>query len=105
MKTSKYVPSVCKGDNPQWAGHIILKELDFDTKCDIMEKVEGLTGIKQVRELVKSTKDLYLEVSLKHVSGEECKSFQDISETQALHGVLKDVAMYILLDREDLGNG
>lgn len=119
MKSVKFIPSVCKGENPQWSGYIELRPHTFEEKFEWMEalglsfKDDGtietadlgkVNSIKAIRTLVKLSQKHYLSCELKHVSGAEVKSFDDAQYVEELHPVLPEVANF-LMSGIKLGNG
>lgn len=117
MKTIKIVPTVCKGDDATWEGSVTLRLPTFDEKFDYVERlqvtvkddgtVEGdqVQKLKSVREMVKISKDHYIEVALKSkATGEDVKSFDDMQYVEELHGTLVEIAG-MLLNGFKVGNG
>jgi hypothetical protein len=117
MKTIKIVPTVCKGEDATWEGSVTLRMPTFDEKFDYLEKlqvsvsedgtVEGSQNqkLKSIREMVRLSKEHYLEVDLKSkVSKEEIKSFDDMQYVEELHGALVEIAG-MMLNGFKVGNG
>jgi hypothetical protein len=111
MKTYKFVPDCCQGDDASFEGHVIIKKPNYDERCEMWEQVGDLTHennieqMKKMRVAVGLSKAFYVEVDLKHKeTGEEFKSFDDMHAESELHEVLTDVALK-LLHRFKLGNG
>lgn len=117
MKTTKIVPTVCKGDNAAWEGFVVLRLPTFDEKFEYLERmqvnvkedgtVEGNTNQKlhTVREMVKMSQSHYVEVSLKNKkTGEEVKSFDDMQYVEDLHGAMVEIAG-MMLNGFKVGNG
>ena len=105
MKSFKYIPESIKSEKSSWEGHVLLKEVDFDSKCKVLEEIEDLKTLGQVRYLVKASKDFYLEVCLKKKDGsEEVKSFEEMTQTSSLHRALSDCAHQLFLRMDDSGN-
>lgn len=117
MKTIKIVPTVCKGDDATWEGSVTLRMPTFDEKFDYLEKiqisvnedgtVEGSQNqkLKSIREMVKLSKDHYMEIDLKSKSTkEEIKSFDDMQYVDELHSALVEIAG-MMLNGFKLGNG
>ena len=117
MKTIKIVPTVCKGDNATWEGSVTLRMPTFDEKFDYLEKiqisvnedgtVEGSQNqkLKSIREMVKLSKDHYIEIDLKSkATKEEIKSFDEMQYVDDLHGALVEIAG-MMLNGFKLGNG
>lgn len=118
MKTVKYVPEICKGENPKFSGEVELRLPTFDEKYEYAEKsniqfndkgeVETTNKLAQValiRQFVKVSQAHYISVSLKKIAtGEEFKSFEDMSYESDLHETLIEIATQIV-NGFKLGNG
>ena len=116
MKTAKIVPSVCKSEGAVWEGSVTLRLPTFDEKFDYIEKMQvhvkdgeaeasNLSNLRAIREMVRISKDHYVEVSLVNKeTKEEIKSFDDLQCCDELHSVLVEVAT-TLLNGVKVGNG
>lgn len=112
MKTFKYVPDVCKGDDALWQGSVTLKMPTFDEKCEIIESIDFKTGEQSVKEnialtrqLVKISERFYAEVDLSMKDGSaSAKSYQDMQEEHQLHGALVAIGS-LIFEKINLGNG
>lgn len=110
MKTVKYIPEGCKGENPKFSGSVELSPISFDQKFEYLETlgidvdddgavVTGKTGqkLKAVRQLVKASEKHYVSVSLKKLSsGEEITSFEQMSHDDECHLMLIEIANYVI---------
>lgn len=117
MKSVKYVPSQCKGDAPEFSGEVEIRLPTFDEKyeyfeasgVEVNEKGEmdiksTMTKIKLMRGIVKMSAKHYLSVSLKkNATGEEYKSFEDMSVDPDCHPIMIEVGTQ-LLNGFKLGN-
>lgn len=107
----KYVPECCKGDNPSFSGEVELRFPTFDEKYELLESsgveigdsgevdVGGKTKAKfaLIRKMVSISKPFYVTVALKNLeSGEELKSFEDLSADPDAHEILIEIAGRIL---------
>lgn len=118
MKTVKYVPSVCKGDNPTFSGFIELRLPTFDEKYEYLEtsgisvgesgEINSGNTISQmavIRKFVKQSAKHYQSVSLKKIATEEAfESFDDMQYDSDCHQILIEVATQ-LINGFKLGNG
>lgn len=110
MKTINYVPSVCKGDSPEWEGVITLRAPTFDEKYEYLEKLadldvtpdgvvmsNALERVKSIRKLVAMSAKHYLSIGLKRKSdGFEVKTFEDMQYEDELHGVMAEVGSLLV---------
>lgn len=110
MKTKTFIPSACTGDEATFEGSIELRFPSFDEKFDYLEgmnvQVEddgsvGMGGtsdrLKMMRKMVAMSAKHYVSVSLKNKSsGEEFKSFEDMTADGDCHGILIEVASKLL---------
>lgn len=112
MKTVKYVPSVCKGENPSFEGSVTLRMPTFDERMDYLESLtEGdfeidesgkmnrvkSQNMKSIRQMVKNSQKHYQAVEIKNKStGEEYKSFEDLTSDGETHLILIEVASFII---------
>lgn len=117
MKTVKYIPEGCKGEKPEFAGSVELIPVTFDEKFSYLEEL-GLDvdengalvkntskQLKAMRNLVKLSEKHYASVSLKKLStGEEVKSFQEMSIDSDYHMMMIEIANQIIGGIK-LGNG
>ena len=116
MKTVKYVPEACKGENPQFSGDVEIVLPTFDEKYEYFEQsglevndageiqsANTLTKLKAMRNLVKMSQKHYKTVSLKKISGEDIKSYDDMQYDSDCHPIMIDVATK-LLNGFKLGN-
>lgn len=117
MKTIKIVPAICKGDDATWEGSVTLRLPTFDEKFEYVSRlqvavkddgtVEGdqISKIKSVREMVKMSKEHYVEVDLKSkTNGEIIKSFDEMQYVEELHGTMVEIAG-LMLNGFKVGNG
>lgn len=116
MKSIKIVPKICSGDDAKWQGYVVVKALSFDDRYEMFEslnikmsedgsvELSKLDQIKTIREMVKLSKKLYLEVDLKSIEGEEVKSFDDMQYVEDLHAVMIEVATKMMSGFK-VGNG
>ncbi len=112
MKTFKYVPEICKGEDAKWQGDVTLRMPTFDEKCEIVENLdfkEGESSVKSniaiTRQLVKISEKFYVEVNLSAKDGSaEAKSYQDMQEEMELHSVLVAVGS-LVFEKMNMGNG
>ena len=118
MKQVTYVPSACKGDDATFEGSVTLRLPTFDEKYEYLERI-GITiddegkvdlgdkknRLRLMREMVKASSSHYLEVKLKNkATGEELKSFEDMSYEPLAYPILTEVAPQ-LLNGFSVGNG
>ncbi len=118
MKTVTYIPKACvelEGVAPEFSGSIELRvpnyternmlkrllmkafikdgELNIDAgKTDVMALME------RTAELVEESKKFYISVDIKHVSGSEFKSFEDLGYEPKCESILQECA-------QELANG
>tara|TARA_R110000868_G_scaffold132464_1_gene343568 strand:- start:7 stop:357 length:351 start_codon:yes stop_codon:yes gene_type:complete len=116
VKTIKIIPEICKGEAAKWSGFVVLKMPSFDERYELFEnlnikvgedgqaEVSKNDGIKTMRDMVKMSKKLYVELELKHVDGEEIKSFDDMQYCEDLHPVMIEVASKMMHGFK-VGNG
>lgn len=116
MRSVKYVPSLCKGEDKIFDGSVEIRLPTFDEKFEYFEslgadvdesgsvdKLSNTSKIKKIRSLVGVSKPHYLAVDLKKLSsGEEFKSFDDLTTEPDAHPILIEVATH-LLSGFDLG--
>jgi hypothetical protein len=118
MKTVKIVPSICKGDDSHWTGHVVMRLPTFDEKFEYLENLGvnfsdsgavvesegGNNRVKQLRKMVDLSKKHYVEVSLKNVdTGEEINSLEDMTYNEDCHKALIEIAT-MMLQGFKLGN-
>lgn len=108
MKTIKFVPEAAQGENKSFDGFIELSTPSYDQRCEYSEAVVDMFGgeqesqktsdkIRVMRKLVAFSKEHYLVVSLKNLStGEEYKSFDDLSYDGQAVPILQEVAAFIV---------
>lgn len=108
MKTVKFVPEICKGEEKLFEGDITLRAVTFDERCDYMEKVgldvaedgkvETLKGkLQMIRRLVSLSKAHYEAVNLVKVStGETYTSFDDLTVDQEAYPILNEVGTWLI---------
>jgi len=116
MKTFKFVPSICKGEDALWEGSITLRSVTFKEKHEYYEmlsveddgevKTKSVSNsVKQNLQLVEMSEKHYIAVELKRKDGTaEAKSFQDMCEDDELHEALMEVATRIISGSK-VGNG
>lgn len=114
MKTFKFVPSCCKGDNAAYEGSIVLRLPTFEERFDYMEKCVEAEGekksdvsnyIKSTKLMVSLSKSHYESVDIKHKeSGEHFKSFDDLQYNPDMHAVMIEVGT-MFIQGFKLGNG
>lgn len=117
MKTVKYVPKICQGENAKFSGDVELRLTSFDEKFDYLQssgiefdsdgKVnlgDAMSKIKSLRAMVRCSEKHYISVSLKNLkTGEELKSFEDLSYDTDAQDILIEVATQ-LMNGFKLGN-
>lgn len=118
MKTVKFIPSICKGENAKWVGHVVMRVPSFDEKFAYIEELgmsedeEGNAAtkssgqkLKYVRSIVSLSAKHYVEVDLKSSDGSiEVKSFEDMQYEEDLHAALIEVGS-CLINGFKVGNG
>ena len=113
MKTVKYVPRLCKvgenGEEPKLEGSVTLRVPNYFEKMEYFERLnvkytdDGSVDLGTMTDKIKSMTDLvrmsekhYVAVELKNkVTGEEFKSFEDLSYDSEGHEVMTEVAALI----------
>lgn len=117
MKTVKYVPKSCLGDDKKFEGSLTMRLPTFDQKYELLEisgikfsdagEVESSSSkdrLDMIRKLVKHSESFYETVSLiKCSSLEEFKSFEDMQYDDDAHAILIEVGL-ALLNGFKLGN-
>jgi len=109
MKTVKFVPSQCQGETPTFEGFIEMRMPTFDEKFGILEDIElkmtdgevdvsnSQSNMKTLRKAVKLSQGFYKMVALKHIkTGEEYKSFDEMTCDEKCHPILIEVGMALL---------
>lgn len=110
MKSVKYIPEACKGEKPEFSGEVVVRPPSFDEKYEYLETSgldlddsgnvhmpSGMGKIKLMRNLVKLSQKNYVSVSLKNnATGEEYKSFEDLSSDPDCHNIMVEVASQML---------
>ena len=110
MASVKFVPTVCRGDEPTFWGFITLKMPNFDEKYGFIEDLDlelddegkvsagnAKKGLSMIRKAVKASKAFYQHVELKHAaSGKEFGSFDDLSSDDKAHVILIEVATALM---------
>lgn len=116
MKQLKFVPNECKGDDPKFTGHIMLRVPNFDEKWELLEGMgleltpDGQVDLSKtksfsfVRKCVSSSKPFFAEVAIKSKEGTEYKTFDDLSNDDETHGILMNAALATVSGMK-LGNG
>lgn len=107
MSIVRYVPTVVR--EGKFEGHVVVKQLSFDERYDLLEKGAGEDNkvhyLKFMREVVRVSKDRYVEVFLKRKSdGREFKSFGDLEYGADVNDIRVEIAKG-LLNGFDEGNG
>lgn len=116
----KYIPDVCKGEDAEFEGHIMLKGLHFDKRMELMDEMnanksnisdmQGLAknpenianvdvggGMKFMKTMVDNTKSCWSKVSLKHKeSGAQLQTLEDVLMFTPAHGILMEVANHVV---------
>lgn len=109
MKTVKYVPTICKGDDPSYSGHVELRMPSFNEKFDLLEKAgveldedskviyKTAGKLAMIRKMVEITEPYYVSIELKRNSdGAELKSYDDLQNEPDAHSVLTEVSVQIM---------
>lgn len=110
MRTVKYVPEACKGEEKVFEGNLEIRLPTFDEKFEYLEslgmnlddaedltKVSKLALLKSIRAMVRLSKPHYVAVNLKKIqSGEVYKTYDDLSTDPDAHGILTEVASKML---------
>lgn len=110
MKTVKYVPAACKGEEATFEGHLELRPVTFDEKYSYIEdlglqmddtgKVElgdTLNRMRLMRKMAAISKSHYVAVSLKKKSnGETYENFDELSSDNDAHGIIMEVGNLML---------
>lgn len=117
MKTIKVIPAICKGEGATYEGSVTLRLPTFDERFEYVERLQmtvkddgsleakEMNKLRSVREMVKISKDHYLEVDLKcKATGEVVKSFDDMQYVEELHNSMVEIAG-MLLNGFKVGNG
>lgn len=118
MKTVNFIPKAClelEGIAPEFSGSIelrvpnyternMLKRLmmkafikDGELNTDIA-KADVIALMEKTAELVEESKNFYVSVNIKHVSGAEFKSFEDLGYDPKCESILQECA-------QELANG
>lgn len=117
MKKIEFVPSICSQPDAKWVGKITIKKFNFDERYEFLQGLDvsfdengavNLNGqneqLTRVRKMVAMSEKFYLSVDIKNSdTGEELKSFEDISYCDELHNVLVEVASFMLTGQK-VGN-
>ena len=117
MKTFDVVPSICIGEEAKWEGKVTLRKFSFDEKfqfiqgMDVNVKADGSVetynenqSLDKIRRMVAMSEKFYVAVALKNkVTGEEFKSFEDMSYEGELHSTMIEVASK-LIEGQKVGN-
>jgi hypothetical protein len=117
MRSIKYIPEICKGESPKFSGDITVKAFTFDEKFEYIQSLDvdvssdgsvnvgNSNNIEKTRRMVKLSQKYYISVDLKNnATGEEIKSFEDMSYCEELHECLIEIAAKMLSGFK-LGNG
>ena len=102
----KFIPEVCKGESPRFAGTITLKVPSFDERykfiedCGVNISDSGGVELKAsnfsiIRNMVKLSEPFYVSVEMKRIDGVEFKSFSDLTHDPECDGILIEVAKEI----------
>lgn len=104
------MPEACKGEEKTFEGNLEIRLPTFDEKfeylesigmnldeVDNLEKVSKLSLLKSIRSMVRLSKPHYIAVNLKKLgTGEDYKSYDDLSTDPDAHGILTEVASKML---------
>lgn len=112
MRTIHLVPAICQphGETPAlYAGHVELKRLSFDERCEIAEQsgldtidlskanINDISFLKVIRKTVAATKECFIEIKLKRLSdGLEFNSYDDLQYEPDFSSVLTQAAMTLV---------
>lgn len=108
MKEFNFEPSQTKGEGATLEGSIKLRVPSYLERFDIIEKCEidiGKDGVMTFNEkplakiarAVQLAKDFIIDVNLKSKeTGEEYKSFDDLTYCHDMHGVLTEIGVLFL---------
>ncbi len=117
MKTVSFTPKACQGEGATFEGTVSLRLPTFDEKYEYLEKMEVEvdeegkvelkkgSNLKKVRQMVAMSSGHYVAVALKKkASGEEFKSFADLSVDADAEEILIEIGLKVI-SGFNVGNG
>jgi hypothetical protein len=105
MKTFKFVPSLCKGEDKKLNGYLMLKVPNFSERMDLQDmrssqsiedgKIvqEKIPVMQMIRKIVAYLKPFFIEIKLSSLDGSKViASYDEMTEDENCHGILIEIA-------------